>query len=380
MRRHSDLARPPAALVASLLAGAALAASGVAVAGISDSPPTTPSTSTSTSTDPVSTVTLLPPPKTTPSPRPDPFPTQTHKSAPRPTAPPTTKPSPAPAPTNRPLAPTAAPAAAPTSSTGPAASTKRLRARNTHTTRRHETRNAIKPHSGAATHAPRKRTPESPATPHPTAAAPLGNAAPNGNSHWIALSAVAAFALLLLAAGLATTVKDMRKTPAMVADVAVRPQARPSGSPKASPQAPEASTVPVAPRAEQWAAVALAEAENSPSTPAESTVSPDSCQIIWWRGYLRSRFVAEAWDETDGIWTLIAESTSFSWRSGEPPPKSPSARAAYSELVQLLDDRGWEPDGSGDAWFEMRFRHAADSTSHAALNDPSPSTSSIPAL
>ena len=179
VRRHSDLARPLAALVASLLAGAALAASGVAVAGISDSPPTTPSPTTSTSTDPVSTVTLLPPPKTAPSPRPDPFPTQTHKSAPRPTAPPTSKPSPAPAPSgDRPLAPAAAPAAAPTSSTGQAASTKRLRARNTHTTRRHETRKAIKPHSGAATHAPRKRTPVSPATPHPTAATPLGNAAP----------------------------------------------------------------------------------------------------------------------------------------------------------------------------------------------------------
>jgi hypothetical protein len=114
--------------------------------------------------------------------------------------------------------------------------------------------------------------------------------------------------------------------------------------------------------------------------PSEVGLLPDSCQITWWRGYVRSQFVARTWNASTGDWTMIAESPYFSWRSREPPPESPAAVAAYLELAQALDGLGWEPDCSGDTWFDTCFRPAEESVPEPVPSETAPPTPTIQAL
>jgi hypothetical protein len=95
---------------------------------------------------------------------------------------------------------------------------------------------------------------------------------------------------------------------------------------------------------------------------------------------VKSQFVAQHWNASDGVWTPIAESPCFSWRSREPPPESPAAVAAYLELAQTLDRLGWEPDGRGDTWFDTPFRHAENNTPDAVPSETAPPTPTIQAL
>jgi hypothetical protein len=75
------------------------------------------------------------------------------------------------------------------------------------------------------------------------------------------------------------------------------------------------------------------------------------CEIVWWRGYVKSEFhaVAEAQE--------LARSPRFRWRSDEPPPPDhQGARAAHDDLVERLTAAGWEPLGEADPWYAQRFR------------------------
>jgi hypothetical protein len=132
-------------------------------------------------------------------------------------------------------------------------------------------------------------------------------------------------------------------------------QAAPVAAAVAAPVAAAAVGVPVA------AAVA-----------AETVAQQSSCEIEWWRGWVRSQFVACS-SNGSGEKSMIAESPSFSWRGSEPPPETPAAVAAYLELAQKLDSLGWEPDGRGDAWFDARFRLAQTEAHGAEAREAAPS-------
>jgi hypothetical protein len=203
-----------------------------------------------------------------------------------------------------------------------------------------------------------------------------------GNT-WIAPTA-AELLLVLLAVGLTAVVKELRQTPAP----AVVPVL-----PRAEPPSPPAVDEPPWPAATPEAAIQVVPQTGEPLSPPPReellqpaamlpaiAVLPDSCRITWWRGYVRSQFVAVTGNAADGDRAMIAESPFFSWRSSEPPPESPGAVAAYLELGQTLDGLGWEPDGRGDTWFETRFRRAQDRTTEAVPSQTAPPTSSSQAL
>jgi hypothetical protein len=177
-------------------------------------------------------------------------------------------------------------------------------------------------------------------------------------------------------------VKGLRRTPA--AAVPVDPRAEPPSPPAVEEPSwaaatPEAAAL-FAVRAEPPSPPPVEELPEPPAIPFEVGLLPDSCRITWWRGYVRSQFIARTWNASTDDWMMIAESPYFSWRSSEPPPESPAAVAAYLELAQTLDRLGWEPDGRGDTWFDTPFRRAEDSTLQGVPSETAPSTSSSQAL
>jgi hypothetical protein len=86
-------------------------------------------------------------------------------------------------------------------------------------------------------------------------------------------------------------------------------------------------------------------------------VAAERCVIGWWRGYVRSQFLASETGEAGD--TILAESPPFAWRSNKPPPETGEAVAAYRQLLTTLSDLGWEAVEFGPAWYEVEFHRAA---------------------
>ncbi|MGE5691781.1 MAG: hypothetical protein ACM33B_14595 [Pseudomonadota bacterium] len=91
-----------------------------------------------------------------------------------------------------------------------------------------------------------------------------------------------------------------------------------------------------------------------PPAPAGPPRSAASCEIRWWRGYVRSTFYAAAADAHAGE-RVIAESPPFRWRGAEPPPREPATLEALETLVRRLEDDGWRVIDRGDEWFSLRL-------------------------
>jgi hypothetical protein len=73
------------------------------------------------------------------------------------------------------------------------------------------------------------------------------------------------------------------------------------------------------------------------------------CEVVWWRGYVKSRFYA---CDDDG--EIVAASPYFRWRRGSPPPESKRrARRAFDRLYEQLAEEGWRPYGQGASWFSV---------------------------
>jgi hypothetical protein len=77
------------------------------------------------------------------------------------------------------------------------------------------------------------------------------------------------------------------------------------------------------------------------------------CAINWWRGYVRSQFLASEAGASGAM--VVAESPPFRWRSSKPPPETEEVVAAHRQLISTLNDLGWEAVGFGPAWFEVEF-------------------------
>jgi hypothetical protein len=94
----------------------------------------------------------------------------------------------------------------------------------------------------------------------------------------------------------------------------------------------------------------------APTEVVETRVEPpQECEIRWWRGYVKSQFVAVA-PRADGTEASMGSSPYFRWRGNEPPPETPGAAAALRALVSSLEHLGWTVAGRGEEWFAVRLR------------------------
>lgn len=76
----------------------------------------------------------------------------------------------------------------------------------------------------------------------------------------------------------------------------------------------------------------------------------ETCEIVLWRGYTKSEFVAVgAGGET------LARSEQFRWRRDAEPPAEEPYLAAHAELVASLLADGWERSDDGEEWYAARF-------------------------
>jgi hypothetical protein len=100
----------------------------------------------------------------------------------------------------------------------------------------------------------------------------------------------------------------------------------------------------------------LWEALPQPAEPPHDLVGAsvrEECQIEWFRGYVKSQFVAVAdWPSV----ALVRESPWFSWRGTTPPPQDEPIEAARDHLRQALLRDGWELSGAGGQWYSDRLQ------------------------
>jgi hypothetical protein len=85
------------------------------------------------------------------------------------------------------------------------------------------------------------------------------------------------------------------------------------------------------------------------------------CEVRWWRGYVKSQFLAVATDA--GADATVALSPFFRWRDSKPPPETPAAAAAFKALVGSLEHEGWQVVGCGEDWFAVRLARRGEASS-----------------
>lgn len=155
---------------------------------------------------------------------------------------------------------------------------------------------------------------------------------------WVNTAVVAGLVAFFLSAGLVATRRVLRATPA-VASAA-------SASSNGSAPAVHVQTV-----------LAAEPLEHLPVlSPIRTPTAEKQCAIAWWRGYVRSQFLAS---ETNGAGhTVVAESPAFAWRARTPPPETDEAVAAHRQLMATLSELGWEAVHFGPAWFEVELERA----------------------
>lgn len=134
----------------------------------------------------------------------------------------------------------------------------------------------------------------------------------------------------------------------------------------ASQEIPAASVTPITqPLAEMKRGSLRAEVAPAPARLPMAPIAEEvveRCTVVWWRGYLRSQFLAVTPGAEDVA--IVAESPMFNWRSRlPPPPDDPAAQRAHEHLTSLLSARGCTPESTGPEWFEATFR--LDALAHA---------------
>lgn len=120
-----------------------------------------------------------------------------------------------------------------------------------------------------------------------------------------------------------------------------RARTRPTHPPAAHRQQPPRRHEPEAPPAQP-----------EPPDPAEVT-----CDVLFWRGYLKSAFYARVFSD-DGEPLAVAESPFFRARGNGIPDESDEALAAYRALRARLESAGWQHVAAGETWFADRFARA----------------------
>ena len=128
--------------------------------------------------------------------------------------------------------------------------------------------------------------------------------------------------------------------PPATREVASPPRVRPRPAPPETRPSPVAPIPPAAPPTAQ-----------SPRQEAAF----ETCEIVWWRGFVKSQFFAVATTDGDDI-ERVAESPLFRWRSAEPPEPVDEPLSAHRTLVAILEAEGWARSGGGDEWYTLRYR------------------------
>ncbi|HST16977.1 MAG TPA: hypothetical protein VLK36_04865 [Gaiellaceae bacterium] len=82
----------------------------------------------------------------------------------------------------------------------------------------------------------------------------------------------------------------------------------------------------------------------------------ERCEIVWWRGYVKGRFLAYAASGPEPV----GESPAIRWRSSSPPGPTEEAVAALDALTAQLSEAGWKvEERDGDPWFGLRLSRPA---------------------
>ena len=97
----------------------------------------------------------------------------------------------------------------------------------------------------------------------------------------------------------------------------------------------------------------------------DSAADFETCHIVFWRGYFRCAFYAvpEAGEP---------QASPFFRSREQSPVQSGDALEAYRELVERLEDEGWEPFARGREWFALTFRRRSWSPVEAFFADEAP--------
>jgi hypothetical protein len=89
----------------------------------------------------------------------------------------------------------------------------------------------------------------------------------------------------------------------------------------------------------------------------------DTCEIVWWSGYVKGRF--QAYTSPSSLAPqLVDESPAIRWRSSVPPGPTDAAVEAFETLIGRLTEAGWVvTDRDADTWFAVVLaRPAAEGT------------------
>ncbi|MDQ4019680.1 MAG: hypothetical protein M3188_07595 [Actinomycetota bacterium] len=115
-------------------------------------------------------------------------------------------------------------------------------------------------------------------------------------------------------------------------------------------------------------------AQRRPDAPAKTAAAPSrevaaeapaaECEIVWWRGFSTSQFLAVHGDD------LVASSPFFASSESDQLKKSPEAVRALEALVETLEQDGWSVGERGREWFRLRMRHTAPPKSMGRVEEP----------
>jgi hypothetical protein len=109
------------------------------------------------------------------------------------------------------------------------------------------------------------------------------------------------------------------------------------------------------------------------STDSELGRAVDTCQIVWWCGYITGRFQAVGASSSE-LPRLIAQSPQIRWRSSTPPGPTEAAVAAFESLKASLLDAGWTVAATDEeSWFGLALARPISVGAHsyeAAFEDP----------
>jgi hypothetical protein len=128
------------------------------------------------------------------------------------------------------------------------------------------------------------------------------------------------------------------------------------------PASSTATPAPAIPELEIVPPESIEPAEEEPPVPEpKATASADEseweyCEIDWWRGYVKSQFIAKATTPGDADY-IVRESRMFRWRGNGIPEATPASIAAHEQLVEQLRAEGWEGEpGTSTNWYAQTFR------------------------
>lgn len=79
-------------------------------------------------------------------------------------------------------------------------------------------------------------------------------------------------------------------------------------------------------------------------------------EVVWRHDGRRACFELARVDGDDDGAFVLPRSRASTWRVEGRPPAVTSLRLDLAELSTLLRNSGWQPAGSGDAWYALRFR------------------------